>query len=154
MYLKNINCNNNNVDYMAGCLMFETINSNNFQSIQIFDSNFQNNYAGYYGGAVAFLEHPSIIINNINCDTNKAEYDGGCLYFENNDGDINELKISYSNFTNNYAESFGGSIQIYNSRGFKFIINQQIYQQIIYNAPTVNRSTEVVFIQRIQLIFS
>lgn len=77
---------------------------------EIHNSLIANNTAYYGGGIQATISQ--VVLQDINCTTNRANEDGGCLHFSGN----SEVNISVSRFMNNYAAKQGGGMVLYQTR--------------------------------------
>ena len=92
----------NNTAYHAGALFFHATTSNS----KIYNSNFVNNSARSYGGAVR-IDGPENNITYCNFTGNFAEIHGGAVVFG-----VSSLngRLNNCNFTSNIANSYGGAV--------------------------------------------
>jgi len=92
----------NNTAYHAGALFFHATTSNS----KIYNSNFVNNRARNYAGAVR-IDGPENNITYCNFTGNFAENQGGAVVFG-----VSSLngRLNNCNFTSNIANSYGGAV--------------------------------------------
>ena len=78
--------------------------------LNLVNSDFKNNLAKYYGGAL-YLSNTTPLIGNCRFNKNIAEYRGGAAYI-----DDSNVIISSCDFINNDAIDFGSGIYLYDSK--------------------------------------